>query len=727
MIMMTVTGDIRTLVNAKTTYHPFHPPEDTHSYDSPHAKEVTPYHAFDGMYHDSHYHHHHHHHPNFHPNHNHMPHFRNDLDDIPTRLVKISSATTMTTTRHFASQRTVVQLDPVSRLLQNSVDDMDILQNSIPCDCDGPKDDEDTMHSENTTTIGMTNRSILASSSTDECIYNEMQLRSVITRSPDNTPTKIEICSSYLPINASQPNPSFSNLQGILIRRKILDIHCIINDTHNCIMDAKSLSRFFIVYQSQVSLHNIVFMNGNGQDIAYDSGGAFFIQESTIEMVDCTFLNNKAGHGGGIILFDSKFHLRAQNDTHLSPIIINGNHATVKGGFLEAKNSVIAIEQYHFINNSAQYGGVFFIQNTRLILEGEQYHFINNSAQYGGVFFIQNTRLILEGTSVDNSLITTSTSTLMFRNNIASLSGGVLYGENSIIKLTNCQFMNNTAGQSGGGIFLFYSNLHLQAWNESLQTHLSIQDNHAAVHGGFLIALHSIITIDQCHFTNNRAQFGGVFFIYNTSLLLVGASDPTVPIVFEENIATDSGGVLYASHNSLITTSKDTFMFRNNIATFLGGVLFSHNSIIELTNCQFMNNTAEYSGGGIFLSDSNLHLKAWNESLRTHISIQDNRVDVQGGFLGALLSNITIEQYHFKSNSAQSGGVLFLSNTSLMLAGCSDSTSPIVFEDNIATGSGGVICADRNSVIRTSSGKFPIEFRSNKAQEVCHSFSAVDH
>jgi hypothetical protein len=148
------------------------------------------------------------------------------------------------------------------------VNTLDILQNNIPCNND-PNGDEDNIHCKNTTMITTTtNRTLLASSSM-ECIYNETQLKWKISITPNNTPTKIEICSRYLPINASEPNPSYLNFQGILIIGKILDIYCNIIDmaTDHCTIDSQSLSRFFIIEQSQVSFHNIFFLNGNGKKI----------------------------------------------------------------------------------------------------------------------------------------------------------------------------------------------------------------------------------------------------------------------------------------------------------------------------------------------------------------------------------------------------------------------------------------------------------------------------
>jgi predicted outer membrane repeat protein len=73
------------------------------------------------------------------------------------------------------------------------------------------------------------------------------------------------------------------------------------------------------------------------------------------------------------------------------------------------------------------------------------------------------------------------------------------------------------------------------------------------VNGGFLSAYDLTIAIGQYHFKNNSAKYGGVFLIGNTSLTLVGRSDLMLLIVFEDNIATYNGGVIYAYNDYSIT------------------------------------------------------------------------------------------------------------------------------------------------------------------------------
>jgi predicted outer membrane repeat protein len=129
----------------------------------------------------------------------------------------------------------------------------------------------------------------------------------------------------------------------------------------------------------------------------------------------------------------------------------------------------------------------------------------------------------------------------------------------------------------------FDLNLRLRVWNESQPSPISIQSNHATGYGGFLEAYNSINTIEQFHFTNNSAQYGGVFFIWNTSLMLVGSGNHTVPLVFRGNMATVDGGVIYATKNSIIT----------NMAYSHGGAVGAVYSMCIMKNCQFISNKAK--------------------------------------------------------------------------------------------------------------------------------------
>jgi hypothetical protein len=146
------------------------------------------------------------------------------------------------------------------------------------------------------------NRSLPQISSTS-CIYNDTHLQLVIESITKHSPTKIELCSHHVSINASQTN-------GILVYEKQLDIYCNISSSNlmmnNCILDTQQSSGLFDVWKSHVSFHCVTFMNGNGnKDSSHPYGGALYLTKATTKMMDCNFVNNSASSGGGIILYAS--------------------------------------------------------------------------------------------------------------------------------------------------------------------------------------------------------------------------------------------------------------------------------------------------------------------------------------------------------------------------------------------------------------------------------------
>jgi predicted outer membrane repeat protein len=206
--------------------------------------------------------------------------------------------------------------------------------------------------------------------------------------------------------------------------------------------------------------------------------------------------------------------------------------------------------------------------------------------------------------------------------------------------------------------------------------------------------------MEQYHFKNNSAQYGGVFRINTTNLILVGNNDHTVPIVFENNIATSSGAVIKAHDR---TTSNGTFIFHNNMAIDSGGVLYGADSVLELTHCQFLNNRAGGRGGGIILFRSIMYLRTWNDSHQSPSTIQNNHSNFlfqnnmaikAGGAIYVIDCTITMQNSHFIGNEALSGGAMAMYNSTVTLNNSNNS-------------------------------KYPMEFHNNKAQVVCQSFSTV--
>jgi predicted outer membrane repeat protein len=198
---------------------------------------------------------------------------------------------------------------------------------------------------------------------------------------------------------------------------------------------------------------------------------------------------------------------------------------------------------------------------------------------------------------------------MIIQNNVASNEGGFIFSINSIITTVGiCHFQYNQA-EIGGVFFLDNTNLtfidssHNSEYNgkkkENNYNISTIQPtifyyNIVSIAGGVLFARHSNITIQSSCYTisHNEAAMGGAFYILNTILTLVGNMDHTGPIMIENNVATDDGGVIYALHDSMVQTSLGSFVMKNNRANIYGGIILADSSILFLEQCNMYNNMA---------------------------------------------------------------------------------------------------------------------------------------
>ncbi|MCZ6834350.1 MAG: integrin alpha, partial [Planctomycetota bacterium] len=132
--------------------------------------------------------------------------------------------------------------------------------------------------------------------------------------------------------------------------------------------------------------------------------------------------------------------------------------------------------------------------------------------------------------------------------------GGSLFNENAPAMLTDCSFLENTAGRDGGGLY-----------SEDIGT-----------------------TCTGCTFVSNDAtRFGGGM------LNSAGSHSDVTGCVFKENSAQDGAGMYNANANP---TVSDCAFFGND-ATGLGGGMYNGGSAPTIDACSFRENTASTGGG----------------------------------------------------------------------------------------------------------------------------------
>ena len=210
-------------------------------------------------------------------------------------------------------------------------------------------------------------------------------------------------------------------------------------------------------------------------------------------------------------------------------------------------------------------------------------------------------------------------SNCIFRNNYAPNGGGALFLNNeytrsdtSYARLENCIFENNSSSGDGGAI-LYHAdlNIHLEIINSTI-------DNNSGNHGGGLAfesnhydsALCNII-INSTTFSNNDAYNG------------------------------DGGGILLISDDGgnqpsqvILNLEMENSNFLNNSAEDYGGGIFARcytNSSLDsihINNSTFEGNKSKRHGGGIYLysyahtfNTSNTYLQVTNSTFNGNVSL----------------------------------------------------------------------------------------------------------
>ena len=237
-----------------------------------------------------------------------------------------------------------------------------------------------------------------------------------------------------------------------------------------------------------------------------------------------------------------------------------------------------------------------------------------------------------------------------FTNNTADNSGAVYF--QSTGEVTNCNFTNNTATSLYGGAVYFQSTGNV--------TNCNFTNNTAKDYGG-AVYFQSTGNVTNCNFTNNTATnlWGGAVYFQSTG--------EVTNCNFTNNTARDYGGAVYFLSTGNVTNCNFTnntgryggavmiysgnvtnCNFTNNTARSGGAVFFSSNG--EVTNCNFTNNTATYYDGGAVYFQSTGEV--------TNCNFVDNSATNRAGAIFSYERYTTADTCIFKRNSGEDVNVV---------------------------------------------------------------------
>ena len=439
---------------------------------------------------------------------------------------------------------------------------------------------------------------------------------------------------------------------------------------------------------SHLTMHQCIFKENTATYV----GGATYIQESQSLFESCIFERNKVNNvnqdtSGGAIRA-----IGAGTNITIRQCLFKENAATDSGGAIDIessrslllKNSTFVMNTVKNLTGYATGGAINLIANSDLIVQ--QCLFKGNTATYScGAIFMQETRGLFENCTFDKNSVKS-------RQQKHDFGGAICAQDNSHLTMHQCIIKENTATYSGGATLIKESH---SLFESCIFERNKVNSLNQDTSGGAIRATGAgtNITIKQCLFKENAAtNSGGAIdiegsrilllknstFVRNTvkalkgdgsggAIVLIETSDITVQQCwFKENTATDSGGAIFMQETR---GSFENCTFDRNFVKscrqkhdFGGALCTLNNSHLTMHQCIFKENTAIYSGGAIFMQETQ---GSFENCTFVSNAVQHLQVTTFGGAISSIKGSFYLmTQCLFMKNTATFyGGACHIQNS----------------------------------------------------------------
>ena len=383
------------------------------------------------------------------------------------------------------------------------------------------------------------------------------------------------------------------------------------------------------VYNSTFSMNNgsaLLVWNSRHLVVAHSSffnnstpaiGGAIYSYNSTMHVSHSLFYNNNAFYGGGASI------LKYSSGNLINCTFYNNSSPIYGGAIAIDENSILNISHSTFLKNFGGLGGA-------VSATGSSLSFINCS-------FSENAAILPKDYY---------TNPIYKKYNLGA--GGVIFIQDGVLKLFQSQFYNCFAHDIGGSVFSGWSTLSI---HKTL-----FQNNFAGSLGGAIgILQNSSLTIEDSLLMNNsllnKGNGGGLFINVNSTLIM-----SNVHLI--DNKAT-SGGAIYSTYVCQITIFNSLFEGNTGSATW-----FEINVLVQISNCQFLNNSVSDQGAAIYVASSSI-------GNLTDTVFSYNMANTMGGaFYVEKGADAYFQNCSFTFNSAYNGGALAAVKSDVHLTAC---------------------------------------------------------
>lgn len=290
----------------------------------------------------------------------------------------------------------------------------------------------------------------------------------------------------------------------------------IVIEGNGATIDGQSTYRMLsAVSPLSITIHNLTLKNG-----AYGEGGALYVHQGKVTILDSTFENNQAlfGSGGAIWV--------KQGSITLSQSRFIGNTAYDRGGAVWMGEGPVDIIDSTFSGNEASVGGGLYAYEGTITVTGSTF---TTNAAYVGTY-----------------------RSLGYDEN----GGGAIFAENQAVIITNSSFFDNVAiTGSNAGVFAVGRGGGVNARSGDIVITSSTFTRNQAYIGGALYAHTGVIRATQSIIAQNQAEQPG--------------ADIPVDIRFESGgynlIGDDGGGRLIVADSDIVNRDPQLAIDADNL------------------------------------------------------------------------------------------------------------------------------------------------------------------
>ena len=442
------------------------------------------------------------------------------------------------------------------------------------------------------------------------------------------------------------------------------------------------------------------FVVGNStfaNNTATSNGGVIFNYGIGFVVGNSTFVNNSAADGAGAIMNGGRGFV-VGNSTFAN------NTATSKGGAIYNYGIGFVVGNSTFANNTAEDAGAVYNEGDNSVVGNST--FVNNTATSIGGAIINNGKLVVDnsafednaanyygGAIINNGKLVVDNSA--FEDNAANYYGGAIFNWDDLqvtnsafdgndILVRNIRAMDNV--DHGGAAIYNWKNGKLDISKSNFTNNIknykngdrlvgavatigdaTISDSYfvnnsgrwggaLSVMGGEFSIATNFIDIDGTKFVNNSALYGGAMFVWGSNYSISNS-------VFDNNSAfgkgnmtpnNNNGGALVVTQGNIpISGTIINSNFTNNKAQY-GGAAWINEGTIDISNSNFINNTATVEAGAIGFEPAYTKITATVYGT----NFINNTAGVDGG---AIYSNgdLRISDSDFDNNKAQKADIIY--------------------------------------------------------------------